>query len=215
MPQEKNIPKFIMRNDEGEICPYFIADSHTAKRLSGLSQIMHDLSQAKELMTLIDRVGNDEIKYSLWMSSVVTYAKCFISANNGRGIKLEEKHINKFNPESLNYHKGLIELRHSYFAHAGNSESIRARIGIILSPIHKDKEVLGANYFMLKQQIITDENIKLFCCLCDGVYKVVEEMSNKTHKKLIEEYRKMDVGLLYEKANDKTAFDKLFSAVNF
>ena len=210
MAQEKDVPKFIMRNDEGEICPYFIADSPIAKRLSGLSQIMHDLSQARELMTLIDRVDNDEIKYSLWLSSVVTYAKCFVSANNGRGIKLEEEHVNKFNPESLNYHKELIELRHSYFAHAGDSESIRARIGIILSPIHREKEVLWANYIMLKQQIITNENVKLFCFLCEGIYEVVEDISNKTHEKLLEEYRKMDVDLLYKKAMDKTPFDKLF-----
>jgi hypothetical protein len=209
MSEEKEVPKIIIRNDEGDICPYFIADSPIVKRLSGLTQIMHDLLQAKELMTLIDQVDNDEIKYSLWLSSVVTYAKCFTSANNGRGIKLEEEHVNRFNPESLNYHKGLIELRHSYFAHAGDSESIRARIGIILSPIHKDKKVLWANHIMLKQRTITDENVKLFCFLCDGIYKVVEEISNKTHEKVLDEYRKMDVDLLYEKANNKTPFDKL------
>lgn len=209
MTQEPEVPKFIMRNDEGEICPYFIADSPIAKRLSGLAQIMHDLSHAKELMTLIEQVDNDDIKYSLWLSSVVTYAKCFVSAD-GRGVKLEEQHISKFNPEALSYHQQLIDLRNSYFAHAGDSESIRARIGIILAPLSKDKKVLWANYIMLKQQSITTENAKMFCVLCDGIYKIVEEMSAKTHEKVLSEYTKMDVDILYEKANNKTPFDKLF-----
>lgn len=107
--KEKEAPKFIMRNEEGEICPYFIADSPIAKKLSGLSQIMHDLMHAKELMILISNVNNDNIKYSLWLSSVVTYAKCFVSAE-GRRIKLEEEQVRKFNPDALNFHKELIDL---------------------------------------------------------------------------------------------------------
>jgi len=81
MTQGKDVPKFIMRDDDGQICPYFIADSPIATRLSGLTQIMHDLTQAKELMTLVNNVDNDEVKYSLWLSAVVTYAKCFASAD--------------------------------------------------------------------------------------------------------------------------------------
>lgn len=210
MSQKSNTPKFIMRNNEGEIYPYFIANSTIAKRLSGLSQIMHDLEQAKELMILINHVENGDIKNSLWLSAVVTYAKCFVSASNGRGIKLEDKHVKKFNTESLEYHKELMELRHSYFAHAGDSESIRARIGIILSPTYKGKKVLWANSIMLKQQSITNEDISLFCSQCDGIYKIVEDIANQTHEKVLEEYRNMDIDNLYEKANEKSSFDNLF-----
>jgi hypothetical protein len=43
----------------------------------------------------------------------------------------------------------------------------------------------------------------------DGTYKVVEDISNKTHEKVLDEYRKMKNDLLYKKANDKLTFDKL------
>lgn len=207
--EDMGVPRFIMRNDEGEICPYFIASSPIAKRLSGLTQIMHDLKEAKDLMSLVEKVDNEELKYSLWLSAVMTYAKCFASTK-GRRIKLEETHVVKFNPTSLNYHKGLIELRNTYFAHAGESERVRARIGIILSPEHKGKKVLWANHIMLKQQMITSEDVNLFCILCDGLYNVVEKTSEKVHEKVLEEYKAMNIDSLYEKAKEKTSFDKLF-----
>jgi len=123
---------------------------------------------------------------------------------------LEEEHVNKFNSESLNFHREVIEMRNSYFAHAGISDSIKARIGIILSPEEKGKKVLWANYIMLKQQTITEENVILFCKLCDGIHDVVSDMSDKVHEKVVEEYSKMDIDLLYAKAKEKTPFDKIF-----
>ena len=196
-------PKLIIRNGEGKRCPYFFADSPIARRLSGLSQIMHDLEHAKELMNLIDTIESSEIGYSLWMAAIVTYGKCFASAK-GRRIKLEIEHVRKFNPDAVNYHNALIELRNEYFAHAGSNDYELSNVGIILAPEEDGREVLWANHVTVKKSSISQEERILFCGLCDGLFNVVEEIVEEVHERVLHEYREMDIDELYERAQNIT-----------
>ena len=196
-------PKLVIKTKQGKLCPYFFADTPLSKRLSGLTQIMHDLAQAKELMSLVTQVKDDEIGYSLWMAAIVTYGKCFASAK-GRRIKLENEHVQRFNWDALNYHNDLIALRNEYFAHAGNNDYESALVGIILSPEDEGREVLWANHVMVKKNSISPEEVNSFCTLCDGLFGVVESIAEEVHSKVLDEYKEKDIDDLYERARNRT-----------
>ncbi len=191
--------KLRIKTKDGKVCPYFFADTPLAKRLSGLTQIMHDLGHAKELMSLIDTVESSEIAYSLWMSAVVTYGKCFASAG-GRKNKLELEHVKRFNSEALDYHNALISQRNEYFAHAGQNDYEKSNVGIILNPEEDGKKVLWANHVIVKKSNISSEEIKSFCTLCDGLRDVVEKTAEAVHERVLSEYKEMNLDDLYKKA---------------
>lgn len=195
--------KIIIKNKDGKQCPYFFADTPLSKRLSGLSQIMHDLNHAKELMTLADRVEDSNIAYSLWMSAIVTYGKCFASAE-GRRVKLEREHVKRFNSEAIDYHDALIAQRNEYFAHAGENAYETANVGVILAPEDEGREVLWVNHLMVKKSSISSDEIGMFNALCEGLYDIVEKIGEEVHKRVLNEYRAMNIDELYQKAYGKT-----------
>lgn len=194
--------KIIIKDKDGKVCPYLFADTPLAKRLSGLTQIMHDLDHAKELMSLTDTVDNSEIAYSLWMSSVITYGKCFASAD-GRKSKLEREHVKRFNPEAIDYHNALIAQRNEYFAHAGQNDYENSNVGVILAPEEDGRKVLWVNHLMVKKSNISSDEIKIFNALCDGLFDVVEKTAEDIHARVLNEYREMDIDELYKKAQEK------------
>jgi hypothetical protein len=195
--------KFSVKDGNGNKCPFIFADTPLAKRLSGLTQIMDDLVHAKELAQLINTIEHGELKYSLWMSAVVTYGKVFAGAK-GRKIKLEDKHVIDVNSEALNFHKDLLELRNEFFAHAGNNPYELSNVGVILSPDLNNKAVIGVNHLNIKKRSVTDEFIKPFCHLCTELYKVVEAMGEPIHEKVLNEYENKDLNELYELASKQT-----------
>lgn len=200
---EKEDAKIVIENKDGKQCPYFFADTPLARRLSGLTQIMHDLGHAKELMSLADTVDDSNLAYSLWMSAVVTYGKCFASAE-GRKIKLELEHVTRFNPEAIDYHNALLDQRNTYFAHAGQNEYEQANVGVILAPEDEERKVLWVNHLMVKKSGISSDEIKMFNALCEGLYDIVEKIVEPVHERVLQEYRAMNIDDLYKKAHEKT-----------
>ncbi len=159
---------------------------------------MDDLNHAHELMAMISNVDNNEIAYSLWMSAIVTYGKCFATAA-GRRSKLEESHVKQVDPEALDFHKSIIEMRNQYFAHAGLNDYESSSVLVVLSPDHDDKKVLAVNHFNAKHTKPSEDFCIYFCHLCRELFKVVENIGFDVHEKVLEEHKQMDVNQLYEK----------------
>ncbi len=199
---DNNDAKIILRDSKGRSCPYLFADTHLAKRLSGLTQIMHDLAHAKELIELIESTENQNVSYSLWMSAVITYGKCFATAK-GRRIKLEKLHVEKFDPEALDFHSAIIDLRNEYFAHAGNNDYEHYQVCIILAPSTDPPAVLGATHTSFKKNVALEDELNAFKALCDGLYHVAENIADEVHKLVISEHKDMPIDSLYKKVTDR------------
>lgn len=94
-----------------------------------------------------------------WFSSVITYGKCFASAS-GRGVKLtKKKYVGPLGQPYLDCHEKLIDDRHQYVAHAGESLNETGRLGYAIRqqwPI--DAEPV---YFYLRANLPSREHIKL------------------------------------------------------
>ncbi|MEW8626581.1 MAG: hypothetical protein AB2551_12570 [Candidatus Thiodiazotropha sp.] len=202
-------PKVFETNDEkgpllrfkdkaGVEHPFIIADSALAKRLSGLTQIMDDLKHAYELMAMIKDIENSEIAYSLWMSAIVTYGKCFATAK-GRRSKIEEDHVRRVDEDAIEFHKTILSMRNEYFAHAGVNEYEKASTVVILRPESKGKGVEAVNHFNAKHSKPSEEFCIYFCQLCRKLYDVIESIGEDVHKRVLEEYQSMNLDELYAK----------------
>ncbi len=70
---------------------------------------------------------------SLYISSIVTYGKCFVQAQ-GRRVKLECKDVFSDNDNFEKQHLEIMEQRHQYIAHAGNTNHEHSKAVLIITP---------------------------------------------------------------------------------
>ncbi|NTV47840.1 MAG: hypothetical protein HGB11_15275 [Chlorobiales bacterium] len=194
---DKSKPVFKFKKD-GVAYPYFVADSALAKRLSGLTQIMDDLNHAHELMAMIKDVENAEIAYSLWMSAIVTYGKCFATAR-GRKSKIEEEHVRTIDEDAVEFHHSILNMRNEYFAHAGENEYEKSSTVVILQPESLGKSVAAVNHFNVKHSKPSEDFCIYFCYLCRKLYDVIERIGEDVHQRVLAEYRAMNIDELYAK----------------
>ncbi|MCC5902736.1 MAG: hypothetical protein JJT87_12530 [Halomonas sp.] len=190
--------KFTWKDKNGVAHPHFVADTALAKRLSGLTQIMDDLKYGHELMAMVNDTANTDVAYSLWMSAIVTYGKCFATAK-GRRIKIESNHVLKADSEALDFHQSILDMRNEYFAHAGINDYERASTVVILSPTEMGKSVVAVNHLKAQHTKPSQEFCVSFCHLCRKLYDVVESIGEEVHRKVLDEYRSMNIDTLYEK----------------
>lgn len=113
-------------------------DDKKIRRYKGYASITFDLMNVGEFTSLLLDIKENNIKEqnqelkinqlterSLFVSSIVTYARCF-TKTDGRGIKLESKDC--FDTNQIDFkklHDSLMEIRNQYLAHAGVSNSER------------------------------------------------------------------------------------------
>ncbi|MFW3899437.1 hypothetical protein [Pseudomonas bharatica] len=192
---DKSKPVFKLKKDGVEY-PYFIADSALAKRLSGLTQVMDDLNHAHELMAMIKDIESAEIAYSLWMSAIVTYGKCFATAR-GRRIKIEEKHVRAVGEEAVEFHRSILSMRNEYFAHAGENEYEKSSTVVVLQPESLGKSVVAVNHFNVKHSKPSEDFCIYFCYLCRKLHDVIRNIGEGVHELVLAEYQAMNVDELY------------------
>jgi hypothetical protein len=106
----------------GKICPFFIPDSSLARRAEALWIIRKDLQLSFEYCSILienlqQDTKNERVNQSLWQSAVMAYARCFVSASEGR-IRLEEEIFKKSDNTIKLAHARAIEQRHKYIAHS-------------------------------------------------------------------------------------------------
>ncbi|RQO64356.1 hypothetical protein DBR40_25805 [Pedobacter sp. KBW01] len=115
----------------------YVMPVELSKKLKSFMLIREDLSFVsnivQELISLRESGNsNPTIELALWQSILITYGKCFTENKTGFS-KLEksllEKHDNKY--ELL--HEHLMELRHSYIAHRGDTAHEQAMVFIKVS----------------------------------------------------------------------------------
>ncbi|WP_316812900.1 hypothetical protein [Pedobacter heparinus] len=115
---------------------YVMPDRFT-KKLKSFMLIREDLffiSQiAEELISLRESPGSNYMtEFALWQSIIITYGKCF--TENMAGMSKLEKSV--FEPHDKKYqeiHDHLMDLRHSYIAHRGDTANEQAMVFIKVS----------------------------------------------------------------------------------
>jgi len=192
-----NLTKIQYNDSEGNVCPYILATSKRAKRLSGLTQINFDVNYAKERMESAIEQTDIELEYVLWLTAITFYGRCFASAK-GRRVKLEQKHIEMFNPNAVNYHRSLVELRNEYIAHAGVSAYEDAGVMIVLNPEPKPREIINIGHNVVRTNRMPKEEMLKFVNHCEELSKHLWSITNDLAKIVVNEYKEMDIDSLYK-----------------
>ncbi|PKG36912.1 hypothetical protein, partial [Psychromonas sp. Urea-02u-13] len=73
---------------------------------------------------------------AFYLSAIISYGKCF-TVGKGRKIKLEASDIFKSNNHLKKIHDELINQRHNYVAHAGNTTYEAWQSIVLLDPMNK------------------------------------------------------------------------------
>jgi len=142
--RESTVP--VVVDKEGRACPYVVLDSPVARKYAGLHLIEGDLKFAIDAMLQCRQIpiapNTTIIKKSLWLSALVTYAKCY-GASSGRKVTLNEKDCLRSATElQRQCHKDMLRTRHEYAAHAGRCEEEQGKVLLILHPDCSNKAVI-------------------------------------------------------------------------
>lgn len=188
---------------DGEVCPYLEMTGPVTKQHLGYEQMKNDLIICANLIAfLADNYKNNPlISNAIWESTIIKYGRCFVSASEGRGIKLEESKV--FDDASRNIenmHKHLMSERHNFAAHAGNSESdvISSRIALMPPKIGKELVMIySSRDFVISPE---DSTIGEIQSLLEHVIRYIDSKLDKIFIKLKEEYESKDINELYDDA---------------
>ena len=146
---------FVSYRYQGQLCPLKPLRGKKIQNFGDLELIAKDLKLAKSSFSLArstllkianaasenrshlkfdESNENDLILWSLCISGISTYGKCFNQAS-GRNAKYPEQKLKDIlNQSELNHHKRLIELRNNWVAHGGKNNKEAARPTAILDP---------------------------------------------------------------------------------
>lgn len=158
------------------------------KQLNGYSLIEQDLKFAQILIKNFNNISekdrDTEFGRAIFHSAVMAYAKCFASTD-GRGIKLEADILRDYPYEILNTHKGIINIRNQYIAHAGdNSGFEQAQTVVLIAKDRSNPRYFGVACFPLQMVSTHDEEIKNFLELTNILSEKVTQITRRLFDKI-------------------------------
>lgn len=115
----------------------YVMPVELSKKLKSFMLIREDLTFilniAKELISLRESAdSNTAIELALWQSILITYGKCF-TENKAGFSKLEKSLLETYDSKYQLMHEHLMEVRHSYIAHRGDTVHEQAMVFIKVS----------------------------------------------------------------------------------
>lgn len=188
---------------DGHVCPQISATSKLGERCSGLMEIEADLLLVNTLIAAAQSSTDAVVNYGLWMSAVVSYGRCFASADRRR-TRLDVEHVIKVHPDAVPFHRRLVNLRNEYFAHAGECGEGLHLANIVLSPESLGQEVVSVNYLQVLRASASEDDTPRLRALCEGLLGVVKEMRQAAEGRLLQEYRKKPIEDLYRAIPKRT-----------
>lgn len=198
--------KIKLSNDPEHI--YMIVPNQYSSKISSYISIYNDLlfiiDAANKLIHIHSKnpipnhLDSDFIyEPGLWYSIIITYGKLFSDASYARRSKLEEKdcfdELDAETNELYKIHKELIELRHAFIAHRGESEADYNLVTV--RALKKDLNYLGVHVESVRAYTIGTNVVLGYLKLFNSLISVVEKKRLKNSNKLMELISK-DVNIL-------------------
>ncbi|MBT6685170.1 MAG: hypothetical protein HN704_08160 [Bacteroidetes bacterium] len=158
-----------------------------------------DLQYVKQLLEYMKGQEDDELlTKSYWISCIIIYGKCFTDAAKGRGTTLNKEDIFSANSNLGKFHEELMDMRHNYIAHAGDSifEKMEPRIRLASRGnssyphlVYQGYTIKGFSHNVLLEFInIIDYLMEQLSSKIETVGNLVlqEEEKNKTKEEMLE-----------------------------
>ncbi|MCS5707790.1 hypothetical protein CC99x_002615 [Candidatus Berkiella cookevillensis] len=187
-------------------------DTFLSIKVNGFKLIEKDLRETINFFEEYDRLigdfdSNEVLIKALVRAIIITYGKCFVSAD-GRRTKLDKSWI----PADLkNIHEYLYTMRHQYVAHAGEGFE-KSNSVFVIPPYEKIKKGKQASPVFLSElyQIITVDSINMEAkTLIKKVHSIVCSRLDELEAQLSEEILSIPPEEIYNFVHNKAKRTKL------
>lgn len=116
-------------------------------------------------------------------SLIVTYGKCFVSAE-GRRLKLEIDALKQYlTSEDIKVHHDLMSLRHTYVAHAGMGNAENSGIWVAV----ERKKILVIEQIKLSTVSIDNDSLRKYTHLVETLSSVVKKQFAESWGRVLQE----------------------------
>ena len=112
----------IRKENDGKHIDYLLP-GYQAKKLIGYQSMRQDLILCRDALSKLYTEHLDIVTSScLYYTFIALYGKCFTDSSNSRFPKLEEKDFKDSKKHFLVMHKQIMNYRHNFIAHRGETE---------------------------------------------------------------------------------------------
>lgn len=161
---------------------------------------MHDdLERILEYIKILRTDANPIIKSALTYSLIALYGKCYTDASKKSFPKLEPKNLFKEKNHLSETHNFLMDLRHQFIAHRGDTES-EVGVSYMLIPKNKEIEKSQVRFSQLKQITFSGEDLDKFEALIN--YNIeylklsIEKNGQKMYDAFFEKFTPAQISLM-------------------
>lgn len=151
---------------------------NAARHFISYCSMHEDLVQIKKYLETLQHPVDVTIKSALTYSIISLYGKCFTDATSTNSPKLEANKLFKSKPRLQATHEFLINLRHNFIAHRGDTAAER-EVVYLLIPNNKEKET-QIKYGRIKQVSFNNEQKTQ---ILELVNFIIIELQRKIEKK--------------------------------
>ncbi len=162
-----------------------------AKKFIAYCAMKEDLELCLEYINLLRTETNKTLKSSLTFSLISLYGKCFTDASKNSYPKLEPNSLFKDESNLEEVHNYMMDLRHQFIAHRGETNSEIA-ICFLLIPKIEDISQTQVRFSQLKQMGFSKEDLdkieNLIKFVITELFKKIEKSGNKIHDGFLENF---------------------------
>lgn len=162
-----------------------------AKKFIAYCAMKEDLELCLEYIKVLRTETKRVLKSSLTVSLISLYGKCFTDASKNSYPKLEPNLLFKEKSEFEEIHNFLMDLRHQFIAHRGETNSEIA-ISFLLIPKEDDVAKTQVRFSQLKQIGFSNDDLDKFESLIqyviEDLHKKIEKSGNKIHDGFLDKF---------------------------
>ena len=170
-----------------------------SKKFIAYCAMKEDLELLVKYIDIIKEKPNQTIKSALTFSVISLYGKCFTDASKNRYPKLEALDLFKTEENHATTHEMLMELRHQFIAHRGETEK-EIGIAFMLVPKAKPAEDSKIRFSQLKQISFNEGEIEkiqnLVAYIIERLLEKIQVAGQKLHAGLLKTFTPEELAMM-------------------
>lgn len=161
----------------------YVIPGFMAKKFIAYCAMREDVVLMLEYTQLIHEDHSSIIKSSLTYSIIALYGKCFTDASKNSNPKLEPTSIFEKESPHLLTHEYLMDLRHQFIAHRGNTDS-EIGVSFLMIPKEGGLEESQIRFSQLKQVSFSNEDLEKIEAVLFFLRDLLQDKIQKSGEKL-------------------------------
>jgi hypothetical protein len=172
----------IKNRNDGENIDFAIP-GYAAKKLVTYQSILGDLTLCRDATIKLTKEKLDHTTtISLFHTIIILYGKCFTDAKSSKSSKLEIKDcFDEKDNELLRTHKNILDIRHNFVAHRGNTEH---EVGVAFLRLNIKDLSRQVRVEQIKRRMPELTELPMYVKLFDHIIAVVEKKFQKEANKV-------------------------------